>query len=157
MKYGMGRHEADLSAYDQITSLKPWYASIVVYNLALFFTKWSIMLQYLRIFPLRKFRILCYCLMAFVFAWSCWTVFSAIAFCTPVEKFWRPDLPGHCLSEWAVWYASFALPLIVTQTNADPLLGSATPASTSSPTSSSRPSPSPSSPSSSSRAGNASH
>jgi len=99
----MGQHINTLSGYEQITSLKPFYASIVVYNLALFFTKFSIMLQYLRIFPYRKFRIMCHSLMAFVFAWSCWTVCSSIFFCTPVAKFWNPILPGHCFSEWVLW------------------------------------------------------
>ena len=103
VKYGMGRHFASLTPYEQMTSLKPFYASIILYNLALAFTKFSIMLQYLRIFPYHRFRKLCYALMAFVFCWSCWTVCSSIFLCTPVAKFWKPTLPGHCLSEWAVW------------------------------------------------------
>lgn len=99
----MGRHIGSLSPYEQITSLKPFWASIVIYNIGLFFTKFSILLQYLRIFPHRLFRRLCWALMGFLFVWSCWTVFSAIFFCTPVAKFWQPDLDGWCFSEWAIW------------------------------------------------------
>jgi hypothetical protein len=90
VKYGMGRHLDTLTPYELTTSLKPFWASIVVYNLGLFLTKFSILLQYLRIFPYRKFRILCYSLIAFIFAWSCWTVLSSIFF-------------GKCFSQWAVW------------------------------------------------------
>lgn len=84
--------------------LKPFWASIVIYNLALFLCKFSILLQYLRIFPYRLFRILNYSLMALIFAWSCWTVFSAIFFCKPVEFFWDKSIEGGtCLSQWVVW------------------------------------------------------
>jgi hypothetical protein len=80
------------------------WASIVIYNLALFLTKFSILLQYLRIFPYRLFRILCLSLMAFIFAWSCWTVIGAIFFCTPVAFFWDKSIKGGtCLSKWTVW------------------------------------------------------
>jgi hypothetical protein len=104
VKYGMGRHLETLTQYEGVTSLKPFWASIVIYNLALFLCKFSILLQYLRIFPYRLFRILNYSLMAFIFAWSCWTVFSAIFFCRPVEYFWDKSIKdGKCLSQWAVW------------------------------------------------------
>jgi hypothetical protein len=104
VKYGMGRHLDTLSEFQLTTSMKPFWASIVVYNLGLFLTKFSILLQYLRIFPYRLFRVLCFSLMAFIFAWSCWTVFSSIFFCKPVQFFWDKSIPGgKCLSQWAVW------------------------------------------------------
>lgn len=100
----MGRHLDTLSDFQLTTSMKPFWASIVIYNLGLFLTKFSILLQYLRIFPYRLFRILCFGLMAFIFAWSCWTVFSSIVFCRPVQFFWDKSIPGgKCLSQWAVW------------------------------------------------------
>lgn len=122
VEYGMGRHFDTLTPYEQITSLKPFWASIVIYNLALFFTKFSILLQYLRIFPYRKFRILCYCLMGFVFCWSCWTVFSSIFLCTPVAAFWDPSLlktvpEAHCLSEWALWCDRSVRPFFANKTD----------------------------------------
>ena len=100
----MGRHVGTLSEFELVTSMKPFWASIVVYNLGLFLTKFSILLQYLRIFPYRLFRVLCFSLMAFIFAWSCWTVIGAIFFCTPVAYFWDKTIEGGtCLSQWAVW------------------------------------------------------
>lgn len=79
---------------------------IVIYNICLFFTKFSILLQYLRIFPHKTFRLLCYSLMGFVIVWSTWTTLSAVFFCTPVAKFWKPDMDGWCFSRWGIWYAT---------------------------------------------------
>lgn len=105
VKYGMGRHFTTLTPYEKLTSAKPFWASIVIYNLGLFLCKFSILLQYLRIFPYRLFRIFNYALMAFIFAWSCWTVFSAVFFCRPVEFFWDKEIEGGtCLSQWTTWY-----------------------------------------------------
>jgi hypothetical protein len=100
----MGRHFDNLTPYEKLTSAKPFWASIVIYNLGLFLCKFSILLQYLRIFPYRLFRIFNYTLMAFIFVWSCWTVFSAIFFCRPVEYFWDKSIVGGtCLSQWTTW------------------------------------------------------
>jgi len=107
---GMGRHQDSLSLQEQFAQLKFLWASIWVYNLSISFTKFSILFQYLRIFPDRKFRWTCYGLIGVVFVYSCWTFFSAIFFCTPVKYFWRPDiLGGHCLDRFGVWYATAAL------------------------------------------------
>jgi hypothetical protein len=51
VKYGMGRHFDNLTPYEKLTSAKPFWASIIIYNLGLFLCKFSILLQYLRIFP----------------------------------------------------------------------------------------------------------
>lgn len=131
VRYGMGRHLDSLSQFEQLTSLKPFWASIILYNLGLFLTKFSILLQYLRIFPYRTFRILDHYLMAFIFAWSCWTVFSAIFFCKPVAFFWDKSIPGGtCLSQWAVWYGMLLVSPSPTQLINKPP-GSPTPVSTS--------------------------
>lgn len=109
----MGRHIDTLTPQELVTSLKPFWASIVIYNLGLFLCKFSILLQYLRIFPYRLFRILNFSLMTFIFAWSCWTVFSAIFSCRPVEYFWNKSIPGgKCLSQWAVWFANAGVNIV---------------------------------------------
>lgn len=114
----MGRHLDTLTPFELITSLKPFWASIFIYNFALFLCKFSILLQYLRIFPYRLFRILNYSLMAFIFVWSCWTVFSAIFFCRPVEFFWDKSIAGgKCFSQWAIWCASLHLHSLPTKPN----------------------------------------
>jgi hypothetical protein len=45
VKYGMGRHFDHLTPYEKVTSAKPFWASIIIYNLGLFLCKFSILLQ----------------------------------------------------------------------------------------------------------------
>ena len=51
---GMGKHQDSLSLPEQFAQLKFLWASIWVYQLSISFTKFSILFQYLRIFPDRK-------------------------------------------------------------------------------------------------------
>ena len=104
VRFGMGRHTDTLSQSDLATSMKPFWASIQIYGIGLFLTKISILVQYLRIFPYRLFRILCFCLIALIFAWSCVTAGLSIFFCRPVEFFWDKTIKdGKCFGEFAVW------------------------------------------------------
>lgn len=75
-----------------------------MYNASLLFTKISLLLQYLRIFPSYKFRIVCYIVMGIVAAYSAWAIVSGFVNCVPVAKFWDRELPGHCLSFEALWF-----------------------------------------------------
>lgn len=67
-----------------LTALKLWVI-IIVYNLALICTKLSILLQYIRIFPQKPFRIAVWLLMGIVSGYALWRVFSAIFTCVPVN------------------------------------------------------------------------
>jgi hypothetical protein len=80
------------------------WAAIPMYNASLAFTKFSILFQYLRIFPGRSFRFTCYIMMAIVATYSTWAIISGYVNCVPVAKFWNHDLPGSCLSFEAVWF-----------------------------------------------------
>jgi hypothetical protein len=75
-----------------------------MYNASLAFTKFSILLQYLRIFPARSFRLACFVVGAVVATYSSWAIVSGYVNCVPVAKFWNHDLPGSCLSFEAVWF-----------------------------------------------------
>ncbi|KAG4034477.1 hypothetical protein MFRU_003g04380 [Monilinia fructicola] len=51
------------------------------------------------------------------FAWTLFVIISGIFQCTPVEKAWKPLLPGHCIDFYA-WYiaiaaTSFSVDLII--------------------------------------------
>ncbi|KAJ5939276.1 hypothetical protein N7466_002410 [Penicillium verhagenii] len=102
--YGMGIHQKYLPAHIVQQQLKCLWAAIPLYNASLGFTKFSILFQYLRIFPARWFRNSCYGIMAIVATYSTWAVVSGYVNCVPVAKFWNHDLPGHCLSFDAVWF-----------------------------------------------------
>lgn len=101
----MGQHITTLAPDEIIQNLKAFYISIWVYNLSMSCTKFSILLQYLRIFPQRMFRIACYIIMGIVAVYACWTFFSAVFACWPLATFWNaPTHPhGQCLDRFAVW------------------------------------------------------
>ncbi|CAG8274691.1 unnamed protein product [Penicillium olsonii] len=102
--YSMGVHSALLSSHTLQQQLKCLWAAIPMYNASLAFTKFSILFQYLRIFPGRSFRIACYVMMAIVATYSIWAIVSGYVNCVPVAKFWNHDLPGSCLNFEAVWF-----------------------------------------------------
>lgn len=102
----MGKHEASLPPDVAEPSLFWFWLSVIVYNLALSSAKFSILVQYLRIFPQNIFRKATYALIGIVSAITCWTVFSAIFACTPVNFFWTQRGHGRCLNRLAVWFTN---------------------------------------------------
>ena len=108
----MGQHIQSLGLHESIQSQKAFYVSVWVYNLAMSCTKFSILLQYLRIFPHHLFRISCFIMIGIVAIYTCWTVFSAIFACWPISYFWTQIVNpkgGHCLDRFAVWFANAGL------------------------------------------------
>jgi len=103
VKYGMGKHEASLPESVAEPSLYWFYFSVIFYNLALTSAKYSILVQYLRIFPQTTFRMATHILMLIVAVVGCWTVFSAVFACTPIDYFWTNKGHGRCLNRLAVW------------------------------------------------------
>ena len=81
--------------------------SIVVYNLGLFMIKTSILVQYLRIFAARNWRIAAWTLMGLIWAGGLTFVFISAFSCTPVKKFWDADdsVDGHCIVTQPLWYS----------------------------------------------------
>ncbi|KAK5175061.1 uncharacterized protein LTR77_000198 [Saxophila tyrrhenica] len=109
VKWGMGQHINTLTLYEAIQSQKPFYISVWVYNLSMSCTKFSILLQYLRIFPQVVFRRSCYVMMGVVAVYACWTFFSAVFACWPISYFWtqvKDPTGGQCLNRFAVWFAN---------------------------------------------------
>ncbi|KOS41239.1 hypothetical protein ACN38_g7877 [Penicillium nordicum] len=109
LHYQMGVHSALLSSYVLQQQLKCLWAAIPMYNASLAFTKFSILFQYLRIFPGKSFRIACYVTMAIVASYSSWAIVSGFVNCVPVAKFWNKDLPGNCLKFEALWFFNAAM------------------------------------------------
>lgn len=103
VKYGMGRHADSLSTEDHVQSLVWFWASVWIYYLALCFAKLSILIQYLRLFPGRTFRVKCFILIGIVIGWTGWAFGSALWACTPIRYFWDPSVKGTCLNRLAVW------------------------------------------------------
>ncbi|KAK3643569.1 hypothetical protein LTR56_010079 [Elasticomyces elasticus] len=111
-KYGNGRHQSTISPEDGVRSLQALYASIIVYNLALFFCKCSILLQYLRIFPQRHFRFACFSLLALIIVYANWTLWSQVFFCKPIAAYWDLAGGGKCLDRGTVWFVNAGMNIV---------------------------------------------
>lgn len=109
----MGRHSANLTAH-QVKYGNIWFwCSVWLYYLALLWAKLSILTQYSRIFVRDTFRKINIAMMVAVVVYSCWTVFSAVFACRPINFFWDMDRTkypeGKCLNRLAVWYTNAGL------------------------------------------------
>ncbi|KAL6703592.1 hypothetical protein ACN47E_009537 [Coniothyrium glycines] len=108
--HGLGRHDNRLTDDEKDKLLKAFWAGVWIYNLALMVTKISILVQYLRIFPVRRFRQACYAVLSVVLAAGGWAVFSSIFICSPVAFSWIKDIPGgQCMNQLVIWFTNAGL------------------------------------------------
>ncbi|KAG2420169.1 hypothetical protein HFD88_004969 [Aspergillus terreus] len=110
--FGLGMHKSELTDYQFKQQLKRLWAAIPFYNASLCTTKFSILFQYLRIFPDKRFRLACYIVMAIVAAYGTWAVVSAFVNCLPVARFWDPSVGGSCMSFEAVWFFNASMNIV---------------------------------------------
>ncbi|KAH7399125.1 hypothetical protein DE146DRAFT_523894 [Phaeosphaeria sp. MPI-PUGE-AT-0046c] len=107
---GLGKHMSELDPSKRLTLRKSFWAGLWVHSLALTTIKISILVQYLRIFPVRRFRLSCYCLLAIVAASGTWAVSSNIFTCNPVAFAWSETmLKGYCMDRKLLWYTNACL------------------------------------------------
>lgn len=87
------------------------YINMIFYQLSLFFTKISFLLQYLRIFPTKKMRLAIWIVFGIVIVYGAWTVFSMVFFCTPIEAYWKSDsnVKARCFKASQLWLVNGAL------------------------------------------------
>ncbi|KAF2741035.1 hypothetical protein EJ04DRAFT_423379 [Polyplosphaeria fusca] len=105
VRNGMGMHIFELTPKMMVDSQKAFWVSVWVYYMALTFTKVSILVQYLRIFPTPRFRVACFVMLAFVGGFGIWNFFSSIFLCSPVPFFWDKSIKdGTCLNQFVVWF-----------------------------------------------------
>ena len=38
-----------------------------------------------------------------------WLFFTAVFTCTPIKKFWQPDIAGKCINERTLWFTNAGL------------------------------------------------
>ena len=98
-KYGNGRHQSSLTRHELTSYWKTLYAEEQLYGCAITAARMSILLFYRRIFATQMFRIMTNTVGVFVLAWYIANSFTAIFQCTPVDKAWLVELPGHCLNQ----------------------------------------------------------
>jgi hypothetical protein len=102
---GMGLHVWD-PAIDIVKMSIFFWCALWSYYTALGFTKLSILMQYLRIFPQQNFRKMCYIMIGVTVIWTLWAVLSSAIMCLPVKLFWTTDdffHDPHCLPRLETW------------------------------------------------------
>jgi hypothetical protein len=85
-----------------------FYVSIVLYNASLTATKLTFLLQYYRILgsgPMKRAIIVAFVIVAL---WSTSQLLVNIFQCTPIHRFWVPDIPGTCIPPLPFWYINAA-------------------------------------------------
>jgi len=82
------------------------YASVIIYNLALFLVKDSILLQYLRFFVLRAYRIAAWALITFIGVTGLTMIIVSSFSCSPIAYYWDKTIKGgHCINQLAFWFS----------------------------------------------------
>ncbi|KAH7122366.1 hypothetical protein B0J11DRAFT_569185 [Dendryphion nanum] len=110
---GLGKHIKELTPSDMVDSQKAFWASIWMYNLSLSTTKASILLLYLRIFQIRKFRIVCGTMLGFVGLYGLWTFVGSIFLCFPINFFWDKTVQGgKCLDQQVIWFTNSTVNIV---------------------------------------------
>ncbi|KAL9109427.1 MAG: hypothetical protein Q9227_005934 [Pyrenula ochraceoflavens] len=91
-----------------------FYASIPIYNLALTFTKISILLQIRRVFAaggrIQRTSLL---ILGLIIIYGLWTFWASIFTCFPVQKFWDTSIKrGYCLNRTGYWFSNASLNIV---------------------------------------------
>ncbi|TEY37398.1 hypothetical protein BOTCAL_0521g00030 [Botryotinia calthae] len=93
-------------------TLKWFFAAQLLYKIASCFTKISICLFYLRIFPSKNFKIATFVTIGIVIVYSIAAVSATIWSCNPIEKSWNKALPGSCIQIGNVWYSTSVMAIV---------------------------------------------
>ncbi|KAL8696782.1 MAG: hypothetical protein Q9201_007480 [Fulgogasparrea decipioides] len=93
---GVGHHLVTLNKSQFVSFNKLWYTVGLLEPTIMAATKLSILLLFRRIFVQPLFRT-CTTIVGVVIAlWWFGNFFADALICVPIQKNWRPDLPGHC-------------------------------------------------------------
>lgn len=109
--FGSGKHLAVLVFSQSVGLRKSLYASIIMYFASLTCTKLSILLLYLRIFPIRYMRIGIFILVTICAGYGIEGILTAIFTCVPIKAFWLVWLKinAKCVDENMLYYANAGL------------------------------------------------
>ena len=107
--YGLGKHAETLRP-DQLTAyMKVLYTHEVVWTFTVPVIKLSLLLLFNRLFPVKSVRIATIAVGFFVVTWLLWAGLATILQCLPVESFWNPNIPKHCIDNNAFYIAAGAV------------------------------------------------
>ncbi|KAJ6781831.1 hypothetical protein PWT90_08777 [Aphanocladium album] len=103
---GAGYHSSTIGPANVAIIKEYLLVTEVIYIWHMAWTKLSVLLMYYRVFHVPQFKRLVVAVGCFVFVWVITATFLFIFICVPTQKLWKPELPGHCISEMGVWVAN---------------------------------------------------
>ena len=69
-----------------------------MYLLSIYGYRLALLLMYIRLFGVSKpFTYATWAVMAFVTGYLSSNLLTLLFGCTPIQKYWKPELPGHCI------------------------------------------------------------
>ena len=100
--YGFGRHQLMLSL-DHISKflLNDWTIQII-FACAITVTRFSLLVFYHRIFPVKRFTIAAIITGCILKAWWIGFIFAILFSCRPIESFWNKALIDDCVNEYTL-------------------------------------------------------
>ncbi|KAK4442526.1 hypothetical protein QBC34DRAFT_454555 [Podospora aff. communis PSN243] len=112
-KYGLGKHVADLPPTTNFSAaLELFYYGEATYYITVSLTKMSILFLYLKLIPQRSYRVANWTMMAFVALTAATCVVAGIFQCSPIRRAWRPDVPGTCFNQVALYLSNAGLNIL---------------------------------------------
>ncbi|CAH0055190.1 unnamed protein product [Clonostachys solani] len=99
LQAGSGNHIWDIPAPDFRNLLIYQFVLTITYSTSVSFSKLSILTLYLRLSPEKYFRICVYAFIGIVTAYTVAYQFYIIFQCSPVNKFWMPEVEGSCIGK----------------------------------------------------------
>lgn len=92
-------------------------AAEVVYAFNIAFVKLSLLVFYYRLLQVsfqtsRPLRIAAYIIAVLVVGAAIISIFTNMLVCVPIEKIWRPDLPGHCFGATVPWIVNSIMSIV---------------------------------------------
>ncbi|CAI7578373.1 unnamed protein product [Penicillium crustosum] len=106
---GMGVHFKDIPPNIFLRQMKAFWLTIPFYNAAVLCAKASILMQYFRVFPTHRMRVVCWIMITILAIYGTWAVISAFLNCIPVAKFWDDSIQGYCLDKTKLWFSNASM------------------------------------------------
>ncbi|KAH7461056.1 hypothetical protein FOMA001_g19239 [Fusarium oxysporum f. sp. matthiolae] len=107
--YGLGHHTWEQSKENYVTYMKAFYASVIVYNVAMCLVKIGILLQYRRVFAIPILQAFTFYGLVIMATWTITIALLNALICVPVAKFWNSTMPGHCIDPLTVWTCAISI------------------------------------------------
>ncbi|KAE8382843.1 hypothetical protein BDV26DRAFT_210309 [Aspergillus bertholletiae] len=112
VRHGLGHSMESLSLETVESQLKALWVSVPLYNLSLNLTKASMVLLYLRLFPIKTYQIILLTVLGFVIVSGLWMVFASFFNCVPVRGSWDTASPHNCIPRRVLWSLNAALQIL---------------------------------------------